>query len=70
MRVRVRVRVSVRVRVRVRVRVLEPALTVGVVVHIVTPAEPAVRGPRGAEDEDVARLRLVCARLVRGKGRG
>ena len=60
----------VRVRVRVRVRDLEPALTVGVVMHIVTPAEPAVRGLGRAEDEDVTRLRLVCARLVRGKGRG
>ena len=65
-----RVRVSVSVRVRVRVRVLEPALAVGVVMHIVTPAEPAVRGPRRAEDKDVTRLRLVCARLVTGKGQG
>ena len=57
-------------RVQVRVRVLEPALAVGMVMHIVTPAEPAVRGLGRAEDEDVTRLRLVCARLVRGKGQG
>ena len=58
MRVRVRVRVlsqhspQVRVRVQVRVRDLERALTVGVVMHIVTPAKPGgctttePRGPR------------------------
>ena len=50
--------------------VLEPTLAVGVVMNIVTPAEPAVRGAGRAEDEDVTWLRLVCARLVRGKGRG
>ena len=61
---------TVRVTVRVMVRDREPALTVGVVMHIVTPAEPAVRGLGRAEDEDVTRLRLVCARLVKVKGQG
>ena len=44
--------------------VLEPALSVGMVPHVVTPAQPAVRGARRAEDVDVTWLRLVRARLV------
>eukprot|EP00327_Prymnesium_parvum_P002968 CAMPEP_0182838396 /NCGR_PEP_ID=MMETSP0006_2-20121128/23283_1 /TAXON_ID=97485 /ORGANISM="Prymnesium parvum, Strain Texoma1" /LENGTH=160 /DNA_ID=CAMNT_0024967421 /DNA_START=91 /DNA_END=569 /DNA_ORIENTATION=+ len=45
--------------------VLEPALAIAVVPHVVTPAQPSLAEGRRAEDEHVARLRLRRALLVR-----